>query len=142
MTLLLLIQKQQHLMKSGTCLGEYLWSEIDNRLAVTFGTKEQIESRLPSLFDDGLGFRYEFSFIKSNLFVVKRKHGLHLQSARVLDSWRLWYSEYDYTTSKLSEIRVYPSKTALIMPHKLGFQNRSSNFIDENWRWNLYQFAW
>ena len=61
------------------------------------------------LFDDGLGFRYEFPE-QNNLiyFVVKAEHS---QFAMAGDHTAFWIpgdydtQEYDYTTSKLSEIR-------------------------------------
>lgn len=61
------------------------------------------------LFDDGLGFRYEFPAQKNLLhFVIKEEH---TQFAMTGDHTAYWISgdydtqEYDYTTSKLSEIR-------------------------------------
>lgn len=61
------------------------------------------------LFNDGLGFRYEFPAQKNLLhFVIKEEH---TQFAMTGDHTAYWLSgdydtqEYDYTTSKLSEIR-------------------------------------
>lgn len=61
------------------------------------------------LFDDGLGFRYEFPEQKNlNHFVVKEER---TQFAMTGDHTAYWLpadydtQEYDYTTSKLSEIR-------------------------------------
>ena len=61
------------------------------------------------IFDDGLGFRYEFPLQKElNYFVVKEEH---TQFAMTGDHQALWIpgdyetEEYDYTNSRLSEIR-------------------------------------
>ena len=61
------------------------------------------------LFDDGLGFRYEFPQQKNlNYFVIKEEH---TQFAMTGDHTAFWIpgdydtQEYDYTTSRLSEIR-------------------------------------
>ncbi len=61
------------------------------------------------LFNDGLGFRYEFPAQKNLLhFVIKEEH---TQFAMTGDHTAYWISgdydtqEYDYTTCKLSEIR-------------------------------------
>lgn len=61
------------------------------------------------LFDDGLGFRYEFPEQKNLVyFVIKEEHS---QFAMAGDHIAYWIAgdydtqEYDYTTSRLSEIR-------------------------------------
>lgn len=61
------------------------------------------------LFDDGLGFRYEFPQQKNLVyFVIKEEHS---QFAMTGDHIAYWIAgdydtqEYDYTTSRLSEIR-------------------------------------
>lgn len=61
------------------------------------------------LFNDGLGFRYEFPQQKNlNYFVIKEEHS---QFAMAGDHTAFWIpgdydtQEYDYTTSRLSEIR-------------------------------------
>ncbi len=61
------------------------------------------------LFDDGLGFRYEFPLQKNlNYFVIKEEH---TQFAMAGDHTAFWIpgdydtQEYDYTESKLTEIR-------------------------------------
>ncbi len=61
------------------------------------------------LFNDGLGFRYEFPQQKNlNYFVIKEEHS---QFAMTGDHTAFWIpgdydtQEYDYTTSRLSEIR-------------------------------------
>ena len=82
-----------------------------NELAVTLNQPENnryiiIRFRL---FNDGLGFRYEFPQQKElNYFVIKEEH---TQFAMAGDHTAYWIpgdydtQEYDYTTSKLSEIR-------------------------------------
>ena len=61
------------------------------------------------LFNDGLGFRYEFPQQKSlNYFIIKEEHS---QFAMAGDHIAYWIpgdydtQEYDYTISRLSEIR-------------------------------------
>ncbi|MFV0544595.1 MAG: glycoside hydrolase family 97 protein [Bacteroides sp.] len=94
-----------------------VWGEVKqirnhyNELAVTLNQKEQdrhIVIRF-RLFDDGLGFRYEFPQQKNlNYFVIKEEHS---QFAMAGDHKAFWIpgdydtQEYDYTESKLSEIR-------------------------------------
>ena len=82
-----------------------------NELAVTLNQPENnryiiIRFRL---FNDGLGFRYEFPQQKElNYFIIKEEH---TQFAMAGDHTAYWIpgdydtQEYDYTTSKLSEIR-------------------------------------
>ena len=82
-----------------------------NELAVTLDqpqNKRQIVIRF-RLFNDGLGFRYEFPQQKDlNYFVIKEEHS---QFAMAGDHTAFWIpgdydtQEYDYTTSRLSEIR-------------------------------------
>lgn len=82
-----------------------------NELAVTLNqpkTDRQMIIRF-RLFNDGLGFRYEFPQQKNLIyFVVKQEH---TQFAMAGDHTAYWIpgdydtQEYDYTTSKLSEIR-------------------------------------
>lgn len=66
------------------------------------------------LFNDGLGFRYEFPQQKNlNYFVIKEEHS---QFAMAGDHTAFWIpgdydtQEYDYTTSRLSEIRELMKK--------------------------------
>lgn len=82
-----------------------------NELAVTLDQKTQERDILIRfrLFDDGLGFRYEFPLQKNlNYFVIKEEH---TQFAMTGDHKAFWIpgdydtQEYDYTESKLSEIR-------------------------------------
>jgi alpha-glucosidase len=87
-----------------------------NELSVTLeqaATNRQIAIRF-RLFDDGLGFRYEFPQQKNlNYFIIKEEHS---QFAMTGDHWAFWIpgdydtQEYDYTTSRLSEIRGLLSK--------------------------------
>ena len=82
-----------------------------NELAVTLNqssTDRQILIRF-RLFDEGLGFRYEFPQQKNlTYFVIKEEH---TQFAMTGDHTAIWLpgdydtQEYDYTTSRLSEIR-------------------------------------
>ena len=82
-----------------------------NELAVTLhqhATERNIVIRF-RLFNEGLGFRYEFPQQKSlNYFTIKEEHS---QFAMTGDHKAIWLpgdydtQEYDYTTSLLSEIR-------------------------------------
>lgn len=82
-----------------------------NEMAVTLNQQAQnrhIVLRF-RLFDDGLGFRYEFPLQKNlNYFVIKEEH---TQFAMAGDHIAFWIpgdydtQEYDYTESRLSEIR-------------------------------------
>ncbi|MFV5690706.1 glycoside hydrolase family 97 protein [Flavobacterium sp. LT1R49] len=99
-----------------------VWGEVAsirnhyNELAVTLNQKEtdrQIVIRF-RLFDDGLGFRYEFPSQKNlTYFVIKEER---TQFAMTGDHTAFWIpgdydtQEYDYTTSKLSEIRGLTEK--------------------------------
>lgn len=99
-----------------------VWGEVDhirnhyNELAVTLnqkGTDRQIVIRF-RLFDDGLGFRYEFPAQKNlTYFVIKEERS---QFAMTGDHTAFWIpgdydtQEYDYTKSKLSEIRGLSEK--------------------------------
>ncbi len=94
-----------------------VWGEVNtirdhyNELAITLTQKETNRQMLIRfrLFDEGLGFRYEFSS-QPNLiyFVIKEEH---TQFAMAGDHTAFWLAgdydtqEYDYTTSRLSEIR-------------------------------------
>jgi len=99
-----------------------VWGEVKtirnhyNELAVTLNQKEtnrQIIIRF-RLFDEGLGFRYEFPTQKNlTYFVIKEEK---TQFAMAGDHTAYWIAgdydtqEYDYTTSKLSEIRGLNAK--------------------------------
>ncbi|MFC6999442.1 glycoside hydrolase family 97 protein [Rufibacter roseus] len=94
-----------------------VWGEVKtirnhyNELAVTLNQKEtdrQMVLRF-RLFNDGLGFRYEFPEQKNlTYFVIKEEK---TQFAMAGDHKAFWIpgdydtQEYDFTTSKLSEIR-------------------------------------
>jgi len=96
---------------------EPVWGEVKtirnqyNELLVTLNQKEtdrQMRIRF-RLFDDGLGFRYEFPEQKNLVyFVIKEER---TQFAMTGDHTAYWIAgdydtqEYDYTTSRLSEIR-------------------------------------
>ena len=103
---------------------EPVWGEVKkirnhyNELAITLNQKEtnrQLIIRF-RLFDDGLGFRYEFP-LQSKLayFIIKEER---TQFAMTGDHTAFWIAgdydtqEYDYTTSRLSEIRKL-SKSAV-----------------------------
>lgn len=96
---------------------EPVWGEVKqirnhyNELAVTLNQKAQERNIIIRfrLFNDGLGFRYEFPLQKNlNYFVIKEEHS---QFAMTGDHTAFWIpgdydtQEYDYTESKLSEIR-------------------------------------
>ena len=99
-----------------------VWGEVAeirnhyNELAVTLnqkGTDRQLIIRF-RLFNDGLGFRYEFPSQKNlTYFVIKEER---TQFAMTGDHTAYWIpgdydtQEYDYTTSKLSEIRGLSEK--------------------------------
>lgn len=99
-----------------------VWGEVAqirnhyNELAVTLNQKstDRILVIRFRLFDDGLGFRYEFPEQKNLVyFVIKEEK---TQFAMTGNHTANWISgdydtqEYDYTTSKLSEIRGLSSK--------------------------------
>jgi glucan 1,4-alpha-glucosidase len=99
-----------------------VWGEVSsirnqyNELAVTLNQKDtdrQIIIRF-RLFDDGLGFRYEFPSQKNLIyFTIKEER---TQFAMAGDHTAFWIpgdydtQEYDYSTSKLSEIRGLAEK--------------------------------
>jgi alpha-glucosidase len=66
------------------------------------------------LFDDGLGFRYEFPLQKNLIYLILKEE--HTQFALTGNHTAIWIpgdydtQEYDYTTSRLSEIRGLMSK--------------------------------
>lgn len=99
-----------------------VWGEVKtirnyyNEMAVTLSQKETNRNIIIRfrLFNDGLGFRYEFPQ-QDNLvyFVIKEER---TQFAMTGDHTAFWIpgdydtQEYDYTTSKLSEIRGLQEK--------------------------------
>ena len=99
-----------------------VWGEVKtirnhyNELAVTLDQKETGRKMIIRfrLFNDGLGFRYEFPSQKNlTYFVIKEEK---TQFAMAGDHTAYWIAgdydtqEYDYTTSKLSEIRGLTAK--------------------------------
>lgn len=95
---------------------EPVWGEVKqirnhyNEMAVTLDQKAQDRNIIIRfrLFDDGLGFRYEFPLQKNlNYFVIKEER---TQFAMTGDHKVFWIpgdydtQEYDFTESKLSEI--------------------------------------
>jgi hypothetical protein len=99
-----------------------VWGEVAqirnhyNELAITLNQKltDRILVLRFRLFDDGLGFRYEFPEQKNLVyFVIKEEK---TQFAMTGNHTAYWISgdydtqEYDYTTSKLTEIRGLSSK--------------------------------
>ena len=95
---------------------EPVWGEVKqirnhyNEMAVTLDQKAQDRNIIIRfrLFDDGLGFRYEFPLQKNlNYFVIKEER---TQFAMTGDHMAFWIpgdydtQEYDFTESKLSEI--------------------------------------
>lgn len=100
-----------------------VWGEVAairnhyNEMAVTL--QQKISNRRMvirfRLFDDGLGFRYEFPAQKDLVyFIIKEEK---TQFAMTGDHTAFWIAgdydtqEYDYTTSKLSEIRGLMTKS-------------------------------
>lgn len=96
---------------------EPVWGEVKsirnhyNELAVTLDQKAQDRNIVIRfrLYDDGLGFRYEFPLQKNlNYFVIKEEYS---QFAMTGDHTAFWIpgdydtQEYDFTESKLTEIR-------------------------------------
>ena len=94
-----------------------VWGEVAairnhyNEMGVTLHQKKSDRMMIVRfrLFDDGLGFRYEFPIQKNLIyFVIKEER---TQFAMTGDHKAFWIAgdydtqEYDYTTSKLSEIR-------------------------------------
>ena len=101
-----------------------VWGEVAsirnhyNELAVTLnqkGTDRQMIIRF-RLFDDGLGFRYEFPSQKNlTYFVIKEERSQFAMNGNHTAFWLPGdydTQEYDYTTSKLSEIRGLTEKAA------------------------------
>ncbi len=99
-----------------------VWGEVAsirnhyNELAVTLNQKEtnrQIIIRF-RLFDEGLGFRYEFPLQKNlTYFVIKEERSQFAMNGNHTAFWipgDYDTQEYDYTTSKLSEIRGLTQK--------------------------------
>ncbi len=110
-----------------------VWGEVKtirnhyNELAVTLtqkGTERYMIVRF-RLFDDGLGFRYEFPQQKNlTYFVIKEER---TQFAMAGNHTAFWIpgdydtQEYDYTTSKLSEIKGLAEKSRTANLSQKGF---------------------
>ena len=110
-----------------------VWGEVAqirnhyNELAVRLEQKEQdrhIVIRF-RLYDDGLGFRYEFPLQRGlHCFTVKEEH---TQFAMTGDHTAFWIpgdydtQEYDYTESRLSEIRGLMDKAVTVNDSQFGF---------------------
>lgn len=135
-----------------------VWGEVKemrnhyNELAVTLNqasTDRHILIRF-RLFDDGLGFRYEFPEQKNlTYFVIKEERS---QFAMAGDHKAFWIpgdydtQEYDYTTSKLSEIRGLMGKAitpnASQMPFsRTGVQTALMMKTDDGLYINLHEAA-
>ncbi len=110
-----------------------VWGEVNairnhyNELAVTLAQKETDRKILIRfrLFDEGLGFRYEFPSQKNlTYFVVKEEH---TEFAMAGDHTAFWIpgdydtQEYDYNTTKLSEIRALGEKARTANVSQQGF---------------------
>jgi len=126
--------------------------KLHQELVVTLNQKETNRKLLLrfKLFDDGLGFRYEFPE-QSELthFVIKEERS---QFAMTGDHTAFWIpgdydtQEYDYTTSKLSEIRGLMKKA--ITPNasqtpfsETGVQTSLMMKTDEGLYINLHEAA-
>ncbi|OUD35995.1 glycoside hydrolase family 97 protein [Flavobacterium sp. FPG59] len=112
-----------------------VWGEVAtitnnyNELAVTLEQKETERKMIIRfrLFNDGLGFRYEFPSQKNlTYFVIKEERS---QFAMIGDHTAFWIpgdydtQEYDYTTSKLSEIRGLTEKATTANVSQKSFSN-------------------
>lgn len=110
-----------------------VWGEVStirnhyNELEVSLdqkGTNRRMVIRF-RLFNEGLGFRYEFPTQKNLVyFTIKEEHS---QFAMAGDHTAFWIvgdydtQEYDYTTSKLSEIRGLSAKARTANVSQKGF---------------------
>jgi hypothetical protein len=112
-----------------------VWGEVAtitnnyNELAVTLEQKETERKMIIRfrLFNDGLGFRYEFPSQKNlTYFVIKEERS---QFAMTGDHTAFWIpgdydtQEYDYTTSRLSEIRGLTEKATTANVSQKSFSN-------------------
>lgn len=135
-----------------------VWGEVNsirnhyNEIAVTLNQKQtdrQMVIRF-RLFDDGLGFRYEFPSQKNlTHFVIKEEK---TQFAMTADHTAFWIAgdydtqEYDYTKSRFSEIRALMDKS--ISPNasqtpfsKTGVQTALMIKTDDSLYINLHEAA-
>lgn len=135
-----------------------VWGETQNirnhynELAITLNQKttgRQMIIRF-RLFDDGLGFRYEFPQQKELVyFVIKQEH---TQFAMTGDHTAFWIpgdydtQEYDYTTSRLSAIRglmkkaVTPNSSQYVFS-ATGVQTALQMKTDDGLYINLHEAA-
>lgn len=112
-----------------------VWGEVKeirnnyNELAVTLNQKATDRTIIVRfrLFNDGLGFRYEFPEQKNlTYFIIKEEKS---QFAMAGDHTAYWIpgdydtQEYDYTTSKLSEIRGLMEKSVTANVSQTSFSN-------------------
>lgn len=110
-----------------------VWGEVStirnhyNELAVTLEQKETNRRMVIRfrLYNEGLGFRYEFPTQKNLVyFTIKEEHS---QFAMAGDHTAFWIvgdydtQEYDYTISKLSEIRGLSTKARTANVSQKGF---------------------
>ncbi|WP_207426637.1 glycoside hydrolase family 97 protein [Pedobacter sp. SYSU D00535] len=110
-----------------------VWGEVSNirnhynELEVTLNQKSTDRRMIIRfrLFNDGLGFRYEFPSQKNlSYFVIKEER---TQFAMAGDHTAFWLpgdydtQEYDYTTSKLSEIRNVMAKAVTANVSQMSF---------------------
>jgi len=110
-----------------------VWGEVStirnhyNELEVTLDQKETNRRMVIRfrLYNEGLGFRYEFPTQKNLVyFTIKEEHS---QFAMAGDHTAFWIvgdydtQEYDYTTSKLSEIRGLSAKARTANVSQKGF---------------------
>ena len=136
-----------------------MWGEVSqirnhyNELAVTLDQKEQnrhIVIRF-RLYDDGLGFRYEFPLQRTlHYFTVKEEY---TQFAMTGDHTAFWIpgdydtQEYDYTESRLSEIRGLMDKAVTVNASQFvfsptGVQTSLQMRTDDGLYINLHEAAW
>ena len=123
-----------------------------NELAVTLYQPSNDRSMLIRfrLFNDGLGFRYEFPQQKNlNYFVIKEEH---TQFAMAGNHTAFWIpgdydtQEYDYTTSRLTEIRglmkaAYTENSSQTAFSPTGVQTALMMKTDDGLDINLHEAA-
>ncbi len=135
-----------------------VWGEVSqirnhyNELAATLNQKELNRSIIIRfrLYDDGLGFRYEFPLQRAlNYFTIKEEHS---QFAMAGDHIAFWIpgdydtQEYDYTESKLSEIRSLMDSAVTVNASQAvfsptGVQTSLQMKTDEGLYINLHEAA-
>ena len=136
-----------------------VWGEVAqirnhyNELAVTLEQKAQNRNMIIRfrLYNDGLGFRYEFPLQRNlNYFIVKEEH---TQFAMTGDHLAFWIpgdydtQEYDYTESKLSEIRGLMESAVTVNASQFvfsptGVQTSLQMKTDDGIYINLHEAAW